>query len=126
MTIARKTILFLAAATVLPFSACKKTSTFKYKATCIDCVVSYYDENGNFVQKEPHQGTFEKEITIARFAEVMVAVQSQVYLDSAATNPVFAGDAITVELWKDGDKVCGDDATGKKLQAITCGYSWPK
>ena len=83
---ARKLTLLTASAAVLSLYACKKTSDFTYKAACTDCVISYYDENGNFIQEEPHQGNFEKQITVPRFGNVMIAVQSRVYPDSASSS----------------------------------------
>lgn len=118
--------LIMALAGLLSMTSCKKETAFTYKATCNQCRISYYDENGNFVSKEPHQGSFEKKISVPQFGNVMVAVQSQMYLDSAAANPIFATDVIMVELFKEGERICSDTATGKKLQAVTCSYSWPK
>ncbi len=62
---ARKTILLMAPPPWYAlFAALQKETKFKYKATCNQCRISYYDEAGNFVDKEPHAGTFEKEISV--------------------------------------------------------------
>lgn len=123
----RKTILFLTSAVLILFAACKKETKFTYKATCNECVISYYDEAGNFVDKEPHTGTFEKEISVPQFSPVMVAVQSSAYPDSAANNPIFLTDVVTTELLMKGNVVCQDTSSGgKKFQAATCAYVWEK
>ncbi len=110
----------------LLLSGCKKTVSFTYKAFCTECKVSYYDEKGFFMAQQPAAGTFEKQMDVPEFSNIMIAVQSSVHLDSAAGNPIFDSDVIRVELYKGKDLVCSDTAVGKKLQAVTCSYSWPK
>lgn len=123
----RKTLLFLASATVCLFAACKKTTKFTYKAACNECRISYYDEGGNFVNKEPHTGSFELEITVPQFAPVMLAVQSTAYPDSATNSPIFLTDVVTTELQREGEMVCQDTSSGgKKFQAASCSYTWEK
>jgi hypothetical protein len=108
------------------FWGCKKTESFTYKAFCTECKISYYDEKGFFVAQEPASGNFEKQLDVPEFANIMIALQSAVHLDSAAGNPIFNSDVVRVELYKGSDLVCSDTSVGKKLQAVTCSYSWPK
>lgn len=118
--------LTLAVSTViLAGYSCKKQTTFTYKAECISCKISYFDENGAFVSREDHQGAFEKQISVNDFAEVMIAVQSTFAIDSAAGNPIFQQDKISVELQEKGNVVCSHESSnGKKLQAVSCSFGW--
>lgn len=123
----RKTILLAVSAVVCLFAACKKETKFKYKATCNQCRISYYDEAGNFVDKEPHTGTFEKEISVPQFSPVMLAVQSTAYPDSATNSPIFLTDVVMTELVREGETICSDTSEGgKKFQAASCSYTWEK
>lgn len=118
----RRTTLFLASSALLMFTACKKEIPFSYKASCNRCVVSYYDADQKFIGKETHEGTFEKEISVAEFTPVMIAVQSSV------TDPAdLVTDRVYVELKRSGKVVCSDSSSnGKKFQAVSCEYVWPK
>lgn len=117
----------LVCAAVSFLAACKKETKFKYRTTCNQCRISYYDESGNFVSKEPHTGTFELEISVPQFSPVMVAVQSTAYPDSAANSPVFLTDMVTAELQREGKTVDTDSSeSGKKFQAASCSYDWQK
>jgi hypothetical protein len=107
-------------------AGCKKTVSFTYKASCTECKVSYYDEKGFFIAQQPAAGIFEKQMEVPEFSNIMIAVQSSVHPDSAAGNPIFASDVIWVQLYKGNELICSDTAVGKKLQAVTCAYSWPK
>lgn len=124
----RQTFLLLSVFAAVSFlAACKKETKFKYRTTCNECRVSYYDGSGNFVDKEPHTGTFELEISVPQFSPVMVAVQSTAYPDSAVDNPVFLTDVVTSELERAGDVICTDSSKGgKKFQAASCTYAWQK
>jgi len=123
----RKATLFLASAALLMTAACKKVTDFRYKTSCTQCKVTYYDEDGKLVSQEAHTGSFEKEISVPRFNPIMVAVQSTVCPNAGACDSsLFVNDVITIELWKGSEKICGDTSTGKKLQAVTCNYVWPK
>lgn len=123
----RKIFFISMAALLLSFTACKKETTFKYKANCIECKISFYDESGSFVSREAHQGAFEKEISVVDYSPVMIAVQSTAFADSASTSPIFATDLISVEIYKDGELDGGDtSANGKKNQAVTYQYDWQK
>jgi hypothetical protein len=126
--------LFFAVCLVVSFVACKKETTFKYKATCDNCKISYYDENGTFVVREDHQGTFEKEISVEDFSPVMIAVKSSACPETTNTTPttttcdsaLFVNDVIMVELWKSGEQINTDTSMGKPEQAISFSYDWQK
>lgn len=122
-----RTFLLIISGCLLLLGACKKETKFTYKATCKECRISYYDEKANFVSKELHQGSFEKEISVADFSPVMIAVQSVAYPDSGASAPIFLTDIVTTTLFRDGKQVGGDTSTtGKKFQAASCSYNWQK
>ena len=128
-----KTTLLLSSLALL-LSACKKETSFTYKASCEDCLISYYDESGNLVSRESHQGSFEKEISVAQFSPVMIAVKSSKCPESSVTLPasttcdsaLFVNDVIMIELWKSGEKVFADTSMGKPEQALSHSYIWQK
>lgn len=112
--------IFFSALLLMLFAACKKETTFTYKANCNQCKISYFDETGNFVSREEHQGAFEKEISVPSFSPVVISLQSTV-TDSAT----LATEVITVSVEKAGKTVCADtSANGKKFHSITCSYDW--
>lgn len=122
-----KIALFFSVVALMSMAACKKKVNFTYKANCIDCKISYYDEEGNFVSREEHSGSFEQEVSVAEFSPIMIAVQSTAFKDSSSNNPIFATDLISIELSKGGEVVCADtSANGKKFQAVSCSYDWQK
>jgi hypothetical protein len=129
-----KTTLLLASLAILLLSACKKETSFTYKASCDDCLISYYDESGNFVSREAHQGSFEKEISVVEFSPVMIAVKSSKCPESTVTLPasttcdstLFVNDVIMIELWRSGEKIFADTSMGKPEQAISHSYIWQK
>lgn len=131
----RKTALyFVAFSIVLFFAACKKTTSFTYKATCTDCKISYYDENGNFISREDHQGSFEKEISVKEFSPVMIAVRSSACPENTVTtlnsttcdSALFVNDVLMVYVLKAGEQIFGDTVSGKPLQAISYNHDWQK
>jgi|GEM_PF-1041493 len=129
-----KTPLLLSSLALLMFSACKKETSFTYKAICDDCQISYYDESGNFVSREALQGSFEKEISVVEFSPVMIAVKSAKCPETSVTTPtsttcdsaLFVNDVIMIELWKSGEKIFADTSTGKPEQALSHSYIWQK
>lgn len=107
------------------FASCKDVKTVEYNVVCDDCIVSYWDENGEFVPREEMQGTWTRSFDIKLDPTeadpiIRVSAQSQLCEDATACadTTLLKADSVYVNIKVEGTIVV-EDTVGNKAYAST-------